>query len=80
MDRAISDAIENDRPNQYLIHSAEDYFGCIAKYQLLDEAPTVSEVIIHIMIIVIFVIFTHSLTHSFTHSFTHSLTHSLTHS
>ena len=43
IDRAISDAIENDRPNQYLIHSAEDYFGCIAKYQLLDEAPTVSK-------------------------------------
>lgn len=34
--------MENDRLDQYIIHSAEDYFGPIARYQLLDEAPTVS--------------------------------------
>lgn len=38
----IGDAMENDRLDQYIIHSAEDYFGPIARYQLLDEAPTVS--------------------------------------
>ena len=37
----IGDAIENDRLERYVIHSAEDYFGAIARYQLLDEAPTV---------------------------------------
>lgn len=37
----IGDAIENDRLTLYVIHSAEDYFGSIAKFQLLDEAPTV---------------------------------------
>lgn len=39
----IGDAIENDRLERYIIHSAEDYFGAIARYQLLDEAPTVGE-------------------------------------
>ena len=39
--REIGDAIENDRLKLYLIHSAEDYFGSIAKFQLLDEAPSV---------------------------------------
>ena len=40
--REIGDAIENDRLKLYMIHSAEDYFGSIAKFQLLDEAPSVS--------------------------------------
>lgn len=39
--REIGDAIENDRLKLYVIHSAEDYFGSIAKFQLLDEAPSV---------------------------------------
>lgn len=41
MNRSIGDAIENERFERYVIHSAEDYFGPIARYQLLDEAPTV---------------------------------------
>ena len=41
MHRSIGDAIENERFERYVIHSAEDYFGPIARYQLLDEAPTV---------------------------------------
>ena len=39
--REIGDAIENDRLKLYVIHSAEDYFGSIAKFKLLDEAPSV---------------------------------------
>lgn len=41
MHRSIGDAIENERFERYVIHSAEDYFGPIARYQLIDEAPTV---------------------------------------
>ena len=41
MGRDLSDAIENDRFEPYLVHSAEDFYGVIAKYQLLDEVPTV---------------------------------------
>ena len=41
MNRSIGDAIENERFERYVIHSAEDYFGPIARYQLLDEAPAV---------------------------------------
>ena len=37
----MSDAIENDRFEPYVVHSAEDFYGVIAKYQLLDEVPTV---------------------------------------
>lgn len=39
--RDLSDAIENDRFEPYVVHSAEDFYGVIAKYQLLDEVPTV---------------------------------------
>ena len=41
INRTISDALENERFERYTIHSAEDYFGPIAKYHLLDEPPTV---------------------------------------
>ena len=41
--RDISDALENDRFTPYSAPSAEDYFGSIAKFQLLDETPSVGK-------------------------------------
>ena len=39
--RDVGDAVENERFERYTIHSAEDFFGPISKYHLLDETPTV---------------------------------------
>lgn len=39
--RDVGDAVENERFERYTIHSAEDFFGPISKYHLLDETPAV---------------------------------------
>lgn len=41
--RDISDALENDRFTPYSVPSAEDYYGSIAKFQLLEETPSVGK-------------------------------------